>query len=122
MPTFEEGNEHNFLDKKDSETCSPDINSLLVSSLQSNEDSTPHREVFTRIHEMSDVPVSLNSNCSDQLKQFGVIDTCSDHHFFNEGKGLPFSQVAKSINRLSDKIISKAFRLIFFLSVESFVG
>ncbi|XP_058771571.1 probable ubiquitin-conjugating enzyme E2 24 [Vicia villosa] len=95
VPTFEEGTAPDFLGKKDLETCSPDTNSHPVSLLQSNEDSTPHREVFTRIHEMSDVPVSLNSNCSDQLKQFDVIDTCSDHHFFNEGKGLPLSQVKK---------------------------
>ncbi|KAL5096699.1 hypothetical protein RYX36_001026 [Vicia faba] len=88
VPTFEEGNASDFLGKKDLETCSLDTNSHPVSSLQSAEDSTS-------IHETRDVPVSLNNNCSDQLKQFDVIDTCSDHHFFNEGKGLPLSQVKK---------------------------
>ncbi|CAI8591140.1 unnamed protein product [Vicia faba] len=89
VPTFEEGNASDFLGKKDLETCSLDTNSHPVSSLQSAE------VVSTSIHETRDVPVSLNNNCSDQLKQFDIIDTCSDHHFFNEGKGLPLSQVKK---------------------------
>lgn len=98
VPTLEEGNGSNFLDKKDLETCGPDAEHL-VSSLQSTEDITPYCEV-TRIHERNDVPVSLDSKNSDQLKQFDVIDNCSDHHFFNEGKGLPLCQVTKLTHHL----------------------
>lgn len=94
VPTFGEGNAPDFVGKKDSETCSSDTNSHTASSLQYAEDSTPYCEVY-RVHETSNVAVSLNRNCSDQLKQFDVIHTCSDHHFFNEGKGLPLSQVKK---------------------------
>lgn len=86
VPTFEEGNAPDFLDKKDLETCGPETDSHPASTLQSTEDPTPYCEV---------IPVSLDSNGSDQLKRFDVIDTCSDHHFFNERKGLPISQVKK---------------------------
>jgi ubiquitin-conjugating enzyme E2 O len=86
VPTFEEGNAPDFLDKKDLETCGPETDSHPASTLQSTEDPTPYCEV---------IPVSLDSNGSDQLKRFDVIDTCSDHHFFNERKGLPISQVIK---------------------------
>ncbi|KAI5426305.1 hypothetical protein KIW84_031924 [Lathyrus oleraceus] len=94
VPTFGEGNAPDFVGKKDSETCSSDTNSHTASSLPYAEDSTPYCEVY-RVHETSNVAVSLNRNCSDQLKQFDVIHICSDHHFFNEGKGLPLSQVKK---------------------------
>ncbi|AES87057.2 ubiquitin-conjugating enzyme E2 [Medicago truncatula] len=86
VPTFEEGNAPDFLDKKDLETCGPETDSHPASRLQSTEDSTPYCEVI-RIRERSDAPVSSDSNGSDQLKRFDVIDTCSDHHFFNERKG-----------------------------------
>jgi hypothetical protein len=70
-----------------------------VSRLQSTEDSTPYGEVIV-IHERSDVPISSDSKSPDQSKQFDVIDNCSDHHFFNEGKGLPLSQVTELIHLL----------------------
>lgn len=92
VPTFEEGNESTFLDKKDLDTSGSDTESRPVSKLQSSEDITPYSEVI-RTHEKNDFPVSLDSNISDQLKQFDVIDNCSDHHFFYEGKGLSLSQV-----------------------------
>ncbi|WJX22286.1 (E3-independent) E2 ubiquitin-conjugating enzyme [Trifolium repens] len=94
VSTFEEGNASDFLDKTDLETCGHDTDSYPVSRLQSTEDSTPYDEVI-RIHERSDVPISSDSKSPDQSKQFDVIDNCSDHHFFNEGKGLPLSQVKK---------------------------
>ncbi|KAK7327883.1 hypothetical protein VNO77_21976 [Canavalia gladiata] len=94
VPTFEEGNESNFLDEKDLYTSSPDTESHQVSRLQSSEDTIPNCEV-TRIHERNDFPLSLDSNISDKLKQFDVIDNCSDHQFFDEGKGLSFSQVKR---------------------------
>jgi ubiquitin-conjugating enzyme E2 O len=94
VSTFEEGNASDFLDKKDSETCGHDTDSYPVSRLQSTEDSTPYGEVIG-IHERSDVPISSDSKSPDRSKQFDVIDNCSDHHFFNEGKGLPLSQVKK---------------------------
>ncbi|TKY71699.1 ubiquitin-conjugating enzyme E2 24 [Spatholobus suberectus] len=90
VPMFEEGNESNFLDEKDLDTCGSDTESHPVSKLQSSEDITPYCEVI-RTHERNDFPVSLDDS-SDQLKQFDVIDNCSDHHFFDEGKGLSLSQ------------------------------
>lgn len=92
IPRFEEGNESNCLDKKDLNTCDPDTDSHLVSKLQSSEGITPYCEVI-ETHERNDFPVSLDNKSSDQLKQFDVIDNCSDHHFFDEGKGFSFSQV-----------------------------
>jgi ubiquitin-conjugating enzyme E2 O len=99
VSTFEEGNASDFLDKTDLETCGHDTDSYPVSRLQSTEDSTPYDEVI-RIHERSDVPISSDSKSPDQSKQFDVIDNCSDHHFFNEGKGLPLSQVTELIHLL----------------------
>ncbi|KAL2341894.1 hypothetical protein Fmac_009834 [Flemingia macrophylla] len=93
VPTFEEGNESNFLDKKDLDTCGSDTESHLRNKLQSSEDVTPYCEVI-RTDDRNDFPVSLDNN-SDQLKLFDVIDNCSDHHFFDEGKGLSLSQVRK---------------------------
>ncbi|CAJ1961680.1 unnamed protein product [Sphenostylis stenocarpa] len=90
IPRFKEGNESNFLDKKDLDTCGLDTKSHLVSKPQSSEGMTPYCEVI-RTHERNDFPVSLDNNSSDQLKQFDVIDNCSDHHFFYEGKGLSLS-------------------------------
>lgn len=94
VPTFEEGNESNFLGKKDMDTCGNDPESRPVSKVQSSEDITPYCEVI-KTRERNDFPVSLDNNSSDQLKQFDVIDNCSDHHFFDEGKGLSLSQVKK---------------------------
>ncbi|XP_027363350.1 probable ubiquitin-conjugating enzyme E2 24 [Abrus precatorius] len=92
VATFEERNESNFLAKKDLDTCEPDTGPHPGSRLQSSEDRTTNCEVHN-IHETNDFAASLHSNISYQLKQFDVIDNCSDHHFFNEGKGLSLSQV-----------------------------
>uniref|UniRef100_A0A0R0G8J6 E2 ubiquitin-conjugating enzyme n=1 Tax=Glycine max TaxID=3847 RepID=A0A0R0G8J6_SOYBN len=97
VPAFEEGSESGCLDKKDLDTCDPESESEShpVSKMKSSEDITPYCEVI-RTHERNDFPVSLdNKNSSDQLKQFDVIDNCSDHHFFHEGKGLTSSQFKK---------------------------
>ncbi|RZB63551.1 probable ubiquitin-conjugating enzyme E2 24 isoform X2 [Glycine soja] len=97
VPAFEEGSESGCLDKKDLDTCDPESESEShpVSKMKSSEDITPYCEVI-RTHERNDFPVSLdNKNSSDQLKQFDVIDNCSDHHFFHEGKGLTSSQLKK---------------------------
>ena len=93
VPAFEEGSESGYLDKKDLDTCDPESESEShpVSKMKSSEDITLYCEVI-RTHERNDFPVSLdNKNNSDQLKQFDVIDNCSDHHFFHEGKGLTSS-------------------------------
>ena len=95
VPAFEEGSESGYLDKKDLDTCGPESESEShpMSKMKSSKDITPYCEVI-RTHERNDFPVSLdNKNSSDQLKQFDVIDNCSDHHFFHEGKGLTSSQV-----------------------------
>ncbi|RYR36018.1 hypothetical protein Ahy_A10g051080 [Arachis hypogaea] len=94
VPTFEEEKGTNFLEKKDFETCGPFPESTPVSGLETNEDKLPYFE-FVKIHERNDSPVSLDSNSSDQLKQFDMIDNCSDHHFFDKGKGLAISQVKR---------------------------
>lgn len=94
VSAFEEGNGSDYLDKKDLDSCGPDTESHPVSILQSTEDTAPNLEVVG-IHEKNDFPVSLDRNNSDKLMQFDVIDNCSDHHFFNEGKGLSLSQVIK---------------------------
>ncbi|KHN08523.1 Putative ubiquitin-conjugating enzyme E2 24 [Glycine soja] len=92
VPTFEEGNESGCLDKKDLDTCGPESESHPVSKMQSSGDIC---EVI-RTHKRNDFPVSLdNKNSLDQLKQFDVIDNCSDHHFIQEGKGLTSSQFKK---------------------------
>ncbi|ESW20156.1 hypothetical protein PHAVU_006G185400 [Phaseolus vulgaris] len=93
IPRFEEGNESNCLDKKDLDTCDSDTESHLVSKLQSSEGVTPYCVVIGT-HERNDFPVSLDNKSSDQLKQFDLIDNCSDH-FFYEGKGFSLSQVKK---------------------------
>lgn len=92
VPTFEEQKGTDFLDKKELENSGPCTESHPVSGLQSTEDRTPYYE-YVIIHESNDFPVSLDSNSSGQLKQFDIIDNCSDHHFFDEGKGLALSQV-----------------------------
>ncbi|KAK7246508.1 hypothetical protein RIF29_41377 [Crotalaria pallida] len=94
VPPFEEGNECDFLDMRDLETCGTESHSMSGLHLQSTEDRPPYDEV-TRTHEKNDFPVSLDSNNSDRLKQFDIIDNCSDHHFFDEGKGLALSQVKR---------------------------
>ena len=94
VPKFEEGNGSDFPDKKDLETCGADTESHPISTLQSAEDTTPYLEVV-EIHERNDFPVSLDRNNSDKLMQFDVIGNCSDHHFFNEGKGSSLTQVRK---------------------------
>ncbi|KAG4924840.1 hypothetical protein JHK87_050380 [Glycine soja] len=93
VPAFEEGSESGYLDKKDLDTCGLESKSEShpVSKMKSSEDITLYCEVI-RTHERNDFPVSLdNKNNSDQLKQFDVIDNCSDHYFFHEGKGLTSS-------------------------------
>lgn len=92
VPTFEDGSGSDFLDKKDLETFGPCTESHSLSGLQSTEDRTPYYEV-SRTHERNDIPVASDSKNSDLLKQFDIIENCSDHHFFYEGKGLALSQV-----------------------------
>lgn len=122
VPTFEEGNGSDFLGKKDSETCGPDTESNPLNRLLSTEDSTPYCEVI-RIPNPKDVPDSLDSMNSDQLKLFDVTDNCSDHHFLNKGKGLPLSQVTKLTYHLSNVCIYiESIWTNFFLSICSFQG
>ncbi|XP_061358652.1 probable ubiquitin-conjugating enzyme E2 24 [Gastrolobium bilobum] len=94
VPTFEKENGSDFLDKKDLETCDLCPESHPMTELQSTEDRTSYPEVI-RIHEKNDFPFSSDSNSSNQFKQFDVIENCSDHHFFDEGKGLSISQVKR---------------------------
>ncbi|TKY59265.1 ubiquitin-conjugating enzyme E2 24 [Spatholobus suberectus] len=93
VPTFEE-NGSDFLDKKDLETCDLFTEQHPMTDLQSTEDKTSYPEI-DKIHEKNDIPFSLDSNSSNQFKQFDVIENCPDHHFFDEGKGLSMSQVKR---------------------------
>lgn len=93
VPTFEKDHEFDFPDKKDSETCNLCIEPHPMTELQSTEDTTSYPEVIM-INDKNEFPVSLDSNSSNQFKQFDVIESCSeDHQFFDEGKGLPTLQV-----------------------------
>ncbi|CAL0309346.1 unnamed protein product [Lupinus luteus] len=92
VPTFEEGNGSDFRGKEVLNTCDPCTESHSMSGLQSTEDRTPYDEV-TVTRERNDFPVSIDRNSPDRLMQFDIIDNCSDHHFFDEGKGLALSQV-----------------------------
>ncbi|KEH31070.1 putative aminoacyltransferase, E1 ubiquitin-activating enzyme [Medicago truncatula] len=95
LPTFEKDNESDYPDKKDLETCNFCIEPHPTDELQSTEDRTSHPEVI-RIHDKNDFSLSLESNNSNQFKQFDVIENCSeDHHFFDEGRGLSTLQVKK---------------------------
>ncbi|KAJ1417650.1 Ubiquitin-conjugating enzyme E2 [Sesbania bispinosa] len=97
VPTFEKENESDFLfDKNDLETCDLCTEPHPMTELQSTEDRTSHPEVI-RIHVNNEFPFSSdrNSSNSNQFKQFDIIENCSDHHFFYEGKGLSTSQVNK---------------------------
>ncbi|KAI5386604.1 probable ubiquitin-conjugating enzyme E2 24 [Lathyrus oleraceus] len=96
VPTFEKDHEFDFPDKKDSETCNLCIEPHPMTELQSTEDTTSYPEVIM-INDKNEFPVSLDSNSSNQFKQFDVIESCSeDHQFFDEGKGLPTLQVKRS--------------------------
>lgn len=93
VPTLEKDHEFDFPDKKDSETCNLCIEPHPMTELQSTEDTTSYPEVIM-INDKNEFPVSLDSNSSNQFKQFDVIESCSeDHQFFDEGKGLPTLQV-----------------------------
>jgi len=93
LPTFEKDNESDYPDKKDLETCNFYIEPHPTDELQSTEDRTSYPE-FIRIHDKNYFLPSLESNSSNQFKQFDVIESCSeDHHFFDEGKGLSTLQV-----------------------------
>nr|UPX08860.1 pho2 [Medicago sativa] len=95
VPKFEMDNESDYPDKKDLETCNFCIEPHPTDELQSTEDRTSYPEVI-RIHDKNDFPLSLESNSSNQFKQFDVIESCSeDHHFFDEGKELSTLQVKK---------------------------
>ncbi|KAF7803454.1 putative ubiquitin-conjugating enzyme E2 24 [Senna tora] len=95
VPTSEDENQSEFLDKKEvSEACDLCTESHPMSELQSNENTTPDQEVIS-IYERKDLPFPLDSNSSDRFKRFDIIDNCSDHHFFDDGKGLALSQVKK---------------------------
>lgn len=93
VPTFEEGNQSEFLDKQEvSETCDLCAESHPMSDLLSTENTAPGQEVI-EIYERKDLPSSLDNNTSGRFKQFDIIDNCSDHHFFDERKGSALSQV-----------------------------
>ncbi|KAK7400578.1 hypothetical protein VNO78_11788 [Psophocarpus tetragonolobus] len=94
VPTFEKENGYDSLDKKDLETCDLITEHNPMTELQSTEDKTSYPEIV-KIHEKNDFPFCLDSNSSNQFKQFDVIENCPDHHFFNEGKGLSASQVKR---------------------------
>ncbi|MED6137007.1 hypothetical protein PIB30_061010 [Stylosanthes scabra] len=83
VPTYEEENESDFLDNKDLETCNQCI-----------EERTPNPEVV-KTHEQKDSPFSFHNNNSNQFKQFDIIENCSDHHFFGDGRALTLSQVKR---------------------------
>ncbi|KAG5076997.1 hypothetical protein JHK82_055692 [Glycine max] len=88
VPAFEEGSESSYLDKKDLDTCGPksESKSHPMNKMKSSKDITPYCAIF-RTQERNGFPVSLdNKNSLDQLKQYDVIDNCSDHHFFHEGE------------------------------------
>ncbi|KAK7252154.1 hypothetical protein RIF29_35913 [Crotalaria pallida] len=93
-PTFEEVNGSDFLDKKDLQTSDLCTDSQPMTELQSTQECTSYPQVI-RIHEKNDYPFSLDSSSSDQFKQFDIIENCSDHYFFDEGKGLKLSQVKR---------------------------
>ncbi|KHN10005.1 probable ubiquitin-conjugating enzyme E2 24 [Glycine soja] len=95
VPTFEKKNGYDCLDKKDLETSDLFTEQLPMAELQYTEDKTSYPENI-EIHEKNDFPFSLDSNSSNQFKQFDVIENCPDHHFFVEGKGLSTSQVKRS--------------------------
>lgn len=92
VSTFDKDSESEFLVKKNLQTCNRCIEPYPTTEFQSTEDRTSYPEV-NRIHDNNDCPFSLDSNSSNQFKQFDVIESCSDHHFFDEGKGLSTSQV-----------------------------
>lgn len=95
VPTTEEGNQSKNLDKKEvSETCELCTEANPMSELQSTEDIIPDRDVI-RFSKRKDLLFSTNSNNSNRFKQFDIIDNCSDHHFFDERKGLTLSQVKR---------------------------
>lgn len=92
IPTSEEEDESGFLAEKDLETCDLCTEPYPMTELQPTEDKISHPEVI-RIQDKNDFPFSLDSNNSNQFKQFDIIESCCDHHFFDEGKGLSISQV-----------------------------
>lgn len=92
LPTFENENGYDFLDKKDLETCDLFAEQHPMTDLQSTEDKSSYPEIV-KTHEKNDFPLSLDTNGPSQFKQFDVIENCPDHHFFDEGKGLSTSQV-----------------------------
>ncbi|GAU47434.1 hypothetical protein TSUD_86380 [Trifolium subterraneum] len=94
VPTFEKDNESDFLDKKDVETCNLCIEPHPTTEFHSTDNRTSYPEVNS-IHEKNDFPFSLDSNSSNWFKQFDVIESCCDHHFFDEAKGLSTSQVKR---------------------------
>lgn len=95
VPTFEKENGYDLIDKKDLQTCALFTEQHPVIELQSPEDKTSYPEIVM-IQEKKDFPFSLDSNSSNQFKQFDVIENCPDHHFFDKGKGLSMSQVKRS--------------------------
>lgn len=95
VPTSEEENQSEFPEKKIVETCELCNESHPMSDLQSTETTTPDQEVIS-IYEKKDLPLSLDSSNSGRFKQFDIMDNCSDHHFFDDGKGLALSQVRNS--------------------------
>ncbi|XP_057421797.1 probable ubiquitin-conjugating enzyme E2 24 [Lotus japonicus] len=95
VPTFEKENGSDFHDNKDLEICDLYTEPHPVTELQSDEDRALYPEVI-RIHEKNEFPFSLDSNCSNQFKQFDIVENCSEHHFMDEGKGFSISQVKRS--------------------------
>ncbi|KAG5010603.1 hypothetical protein JHK87_019118 [Glycine soja] len=95
VPTFEKENGYAYPDKNDSETCDLFTEQHPMTELQYTEDKTSYPENI-KIHEKNDFPFSLDSNSSNQFKQFDVKENCPDHHFFVQGKGLSISQVKRS--------------------------
>jgi ubiquitin-conjugating enzyme E2 O len=93
VPTFEKDNESDFVDKKDAETCNLCIEPHPTTEFHSANEKTSYPEVI-RIDGKNDFPISVDSNNSNWFKQFDVIESFSDHHFFDEGKGLSTSQVS----------------------------
>ena len=75
-----------------SETCDIWTELHPMNEFQSTENGQPDQDVI-RTDEIKDFLNFLDSNVSDHFKQFDILCNCSDHHFFNEGKGLALSQV-----------------------------
>lgn len=92
VPTIKKESLYDSLEKEDLETCDLCTEPHPMTNLQSTDERTSYPEVI-RILDKNDFPFSLDSNSSNQFKQFDIIESCFDHHFLDEGKGKSIPQV-----------------------------